>query len=557
LVLENIAPIEAVTCWRASGRGNGIGLSLIRHRHNGVSQVVRLWVLPKMWRRELRRDGEQYLSLVDQLSGTPQSTHFDVYVFEQDYLVLPHRFREQFIKQSEVEPVNGVLPEDVEKGVIDPLWQEALVPENQKIVPYAKLHKSDDVVYGDRVLQQALWGLVKKSANKPRIPDISQIGSALQIFKAKYLPHELRKRAIGTFLEYLMDELLNRKPQFVDTGDELMVLRGRISAKALIDRKINRRMPIWCEFDDLTLDNLMWQGFRLAINVCISELNQTEDKLAFELALECDARLRDVVQADLRTVLSTADTVARGIKSAGLQILYQFAMAILRHEEAPGTPTETPEDALVMNLKFATSDIWESLIAQAFRKMVGVKAPDQYKVFRSGDTSKKSKYAEDSENGGQNRDISIEMFRPGDNKRPDILISKKGQVTGESINVLVLDGKYKPRESEFKDASMSDQYQMYAYANICACPVFIIYPLESADIFTSKTNLTDQGFTAEAIALHTRAGPHQVICGNHSTWQGQRVGVAALPFPKFGANEIPADDDQLQLLMEKLVGLPI
>ena len=348
-----------------------------------------------------------------------------------------------------------------------------------------------------------------------------------------------------------------------------MVLRGRVPVQSLIDRKVTGRAGILCEFDDLTTDTQVWQVFRHVVGVCSSYygsnqvIDQTSksryDKLTdrdIERALECDARLRDTALTDTATVLAQAPSVIHQIKNHELKVLFRLAINILTFEIGQGLPLIDDEllvdPALVLNIKFATSDIWEQLVAEVFSEAAVVRE------------NKHSVRQKERVHLFSNKDNPAE--NAGNPKRPDITV-------GTGRNSLILDAKYKqPKKWEITSASMVDQYQMAAYANLKKAPVFIVYPAEPGSKFVEtppKTETTANqgpkvrktwGYHSHALANETgdmrplEAGIGEVISRleNHTSSgssaplsnsellkqlrdllksENQRVGTAFLPFP--------------------------
>lgn len=489
-------PVQGDQWFQASGRGNGVGLTALREPGGGE---LLLHVLPKFWRQNQTRAW----SLPDEEWPEGEARHAVVY--EGDRVRVPNRWAESLGRvrkagaaavEDAIDPETEVTLEDSpEMGARDALWARTIAQRTSEPLsltefppkPVTSLWRLFDS-FSDSVLHE-FEDELETHLGDPLLQDLPQAR-----------PFILRR-----FIREVENALTRRRPRFVDVAEELMVLRGRVPVASLINRAARNRLPILCEFDDLTGDLVVWQTVRAAVELCSQEFADGDP--ALEQALLCDAALADVsvvpAPALLMQVRSTEISVRRDVRT-----LYQLAVTILRFAHHLTSPGERASSAGV-ELKVTSSGLWERLVARALQS-AGL----------------------DVHTSGPQRTVGV--FE-GTTKQIDIVVLQGGK------RVLILDAKYKaPPKRGFKDVAMGDAYQLYAYVNRSDCPGLLVYP-------GSDESLESRGKLP--LALGTKA--------SQTGLEGHPVGVLVFPFPQEGQVSCPVSGvdvtSALQGVLEKAV----
>jgi len=489
-VVDRLATSPQYTWFQASRQGNGIGVSVIARvvRNSpddpGVTETVVVHILPKFWRtddsvvRYLVPFGVDGVPSNLEWTPSPSARHVvEALLFEKDWMALPKGDWKPLTEKPDDEGGNqdedqgteqskDAGTEQVEEGASDPLWSEQANPltgPHEQFQPYSLPDK-----YEPKTYVEGMWAMIDH-AKKHNVLRESILGEPLLLD----LP-ELRPVLLRLFLEKVEDAVYGRKPHFTLATEELYTVRGRLPVRELIRRRALHRLPVWCEFDDLTADVEMWQGIRQAVLACATDSDLAKDEKAVDLALTCDAQLQDVSIVPPPEILAQADRVTANIKDRTLQDLHRLAMAVLRHELNVAS-TQDYGTGVLVNIKVPTSDVWEDIIRQYL---------------------KLADYACEADK----QDCPV--FSKGNSKKPDIDVLPDLNHGG-----LVIDAKYKKAPRNWGD--IVDQYQAYAYARIREMPVFLVYPGPA-------------GVVKNAVAWAYGKGKSKE----------QVVGAACLPFPE-------------------------
>ncbi|MFJ2144484.1 hypothetical protein CQ012_03085 [Arthrobacter sp. MYb214] len=458
--------------FQASTRGNGIGLTVLKttESYEADSRAIFIYVLPKAW-----RDSEAAEIVPRAWKFDSESTGSDLdtlVLYEMDYLRLNGQCAEALSRLC-----RPVQVDEDDDGVRDALWTRSVPPA---VASRAPEPTRSSILAG-------FWELIRDKL-QPVVND-PPLGISVMMREP-----QARQAFMKLFLLLAEAQVARRRPEFIPVSEPLAAVRGRLMINELVKRKANRRLPIWCTFDDLDGDTQIWQAIRLAVEQCSQEVNG--DDLLVDLALEIDARLNDV------SIGSVAEIVRRPLRDAarqrnrGLLAVYRLALAVLNDHVSLAEPTHEDADGVVFTFKIATSEIWEDLVARA------VDTTRKYRVNRSPGNKV--------------------LFHGGVSKNVDIHID---YADTPGCSVLLIDGKYKKSKKFVTSASMADQYQIYAYANLWNAPAVLAYP--------STGDSSPRVCMTSAIAN-----------------RGGRVGAMNLPFPKPGQTAIPVEPNEIERLLD-------
>lgn len=403
-------------------------------------------------------------------------------VHEMDYLGLKGWWAQALsnLCSAEKGAAQSVGDED---GVKDGLWTPSLPPTITACTPDPTLVNSLD----------GFWELIRDELQ----PIVSDPPPGISI-----LLHEpsARQAFMKLFLRLAELQVARRKPEFVSVAESLGSIRGRLLVNELVKRKATRRLPVWCEFDALDANNLVWQAIRHAVGRCSQEISGAGKFV--DLALEIDARLSDVTIGSMSEIVRSPmqDRTRQG--NQALLAVYRMALAILTDQALIARPAPEEADGAVFTFKIATSGVWERLVSLA------VDSTRNYRVINSPRLK--------------------QLFEEGTPKEVDIHVAN---CDAPGHSVLLIDGKYKKAANSVTNASMGDQYQIYAYANLWNAPAVLAYPLT--------------GDSAPSVRMTTAFEN-----------RGSQVGAIRLPFPKPGQTKIPVKPIDIERLLNLIVHIP-
>ncbi|MCC5781696.1 hypothetical protein CRM73_01790 [Kocuria sp. CCUG 69068] len=319
----------------------------------------------------------------------------------------------------------------------------------------------------------AMWRLVG-AMNQLTLQDSTDLPAVLASAIATRQP-ELRQVFMEEFTKLATKAIRYQRPEFRRNAGPLMAVRGRILVNDLVERKGRRQQAISCQYTELTTDTLLWQTIRAALRQCLTELPDTtsRSRTTRERVLSADAHLSTVTVTSPYEVLQEAPLTHEQLPPGVPQQAYRAAQALLA--QATGFGTTSGHNGAALSIKIATSSLWEEILQRRFQS-AGYSmetAASQLRIFQ--DTPMP--------------------------KRPDIELRDR---TGALV---VIDAKYKTIPAlEPGKMSMSDQYQMYAYATQREAPTLFIH-------------VGDPGCTWTRTSAPTSAG------------KSYPTGVASLPFP--------------------------
>ena len=306
-----------------------------------------------------------------------------------------------------------------------------------------------------------------------------------------------------TFLNEAELRISSFRHHFSDVTDEVMAVRGRMLANELVRRQALRRVPVVCEFSDLRADSPIWVLVRGALRIVAAGSSGYTDMQ--QTAMTLDTRLNQVPIKFQHELVRLCNVVRVGQRENHLRRLVDLAKFVIRRQ-FPAAFTSAQITSEITTILFPTSAIWESLVAEFIHNRSA-----------GGLLTKRS--------GG----LSFELFDSGHDKVPDLTVVSK-QPPHEKV--ALIDGKYKfsDRNLTVKQLSMSDQYQMFAYAAI-------------SKLDTAVVNAYDQEAGRAPISASGHKINEKVVPGLKDGTGGDdlrpNVAVFPLPFPCPGEIAIP------------------
>lgn len=522
--------------FRVSGKGNGIGITVLRlvgeESPTGPTTLT-LHVLPKIWSEGNQSDKEKDFKLLRTLPDFSTSEHegkdtWHSYLYEMDTLQLPDKWAKclavatpnspEFEEDTqETELVTEVKQQnevdDEEDGEVDPLWEEVSKPGPGHREVELKSLEDDQAKF--------MWDMLSHYDQHPsRVAGHRDFPpSGMDLF-----PHipAMREVFYAQFVRYALEAVRHRKPTFLPVQEELGFVRGRMVPRGLVDRKVQRRMPILCEFDALTTDSYIWQVIRAATQLAATSNNQR----TLDAAVEVDAHIRDVRLIQPSTLLTSriaANELAR--LSTDLKKAYFLGRAIISEQFGIGIEEPLTEGGVIANIKYTTSDLWEKIVAGYMWQSVDEATVDEQKKLYLYYDGKKNAFVTP--------------------KTPDLIVTAQQKTT-------VFDAKYKFPKESIAQASMSDQYQLTTYSYRMGCSAFLVYPELEAEQKTS-----DGEHQGEVSSLFL-APPGYGIKGIEGQPQKPEdwncIGVLSLPFPSPGGSGFTLSKDYKSYIAKHLDG---
>lgn len=484
------------TWFRASSRGNGVGLTVIAE--GSTASVLIIHVLPKLWGPSSPR----HFALE---AGAVQESTNHVDVNEGDTLGLPSPWSEH-LEAVVVGPSGGGDAEasadasnEQEPGALDPLWELAPPPgahlvERARAVP--------------RPHREHLVSLLLDYSMTP-VP-VSGERRDFSAGEATFAADSsLRSLLLALFIDRVKETLPYRRPAYRDITENLGVIRGRMVPAALMRRQATRNTRIVCEFDELSNDTGPWQAIRTALESC-SEVRGRQESLLGSLA-----QLRDVGVATPSEVVAREIQDRRATRDPRVRELHALAITVLRAEHHASAVGQL-HNGVMVNLKFESSRLWELMLARAFTSdLYNVDEHTQLRLFY--------------------RQVQSGSWRSTTAKKPDLLVKRAAtsNAVGASAQQLFVDAKY-IRGRSLATASKSDQYQIAAYAMRSAIPSFLVF----AEPFDGTVDTPARPSDWSHFRIPRSDLPWDEVTASDSSLQdGTSVGSFRLPFPRPGRPE--------------------
>lgn len=461
---------ETTRWFQASGRGNGVGLTVLRVPATPDSeeyQTLIFHILPKLWRPD---DTKATIFTLSQENLTSsRESHYTLY--EQDIIGVSDPYLVSLLTTlvekaptesatADLKEQDGLTDEETESR-LSPLWSVTSAPKK------AGVHKPlKPTTKQDMEAPEALWAMLDAYQVKiepiPTSKDFGSAGTAM-FASSKFM----KKFVYMRFIEEALVALRDRRPQYVLHTDEIATVKGRMTPEGLIRRAITGSPKIECEFDELTTDNHIWQVIRAATELCVPDLKANHlvgKKTSYSKALLVAAQLRDVTITSRHALIAQATyyKVPRQ-ESLAVRKSYELARAILQ-ARFNATVSKQEGPGVVANLKYSMSGLWEQLVQEQLNKVKNVEAKGQKEV----------------------RPIHVFYERENDDwkiadggKRPDVVVTYKE-------STFYVDAKYKDNALGITEASMGDQYQMATYALRTKRNVYLAYPIRSDSKLVNK-----------------------------------------------------------------------
>lgn len=241
--------------------------------------------------------------------------------------------------------------------------------------------------------------------------------------------------------------------QYIETEDDLQVVRGRIDSRRQFTVQSNRPDRISCSFDDLTADNIWNRLIKVALRVVRPWIASGElSRRWFEYMVILE-EVRDE-RVDVRSL----DRLVFDRHA----VRYRTAIDWVRWILALLSPALRAGQNAAPGLLFDTNQLFESVVASVLRRRVQ-RVPGLRVTSQETD-----RYLADVENSGGRHAFGL---------RPDLVLRRAGSV------VAIGDTKWKRLEVTAKGdlvPNAEDLYQMHAYAAAFGCQdLALIYPWHS------------------------------------------------------------------------------
>lgn len=458
---------ETTRWFQASGRGNGVGLTVLRAPAMPDSeeyQTLIFHILPKLWRPDDTKAKSFILS--QEAFTSSRESHYTLY--EQDIIGVSDPYLVSLLTTlvekaptesatADLKEQDGLTDEKTESR-LSPLWSVTSAPKKAGVhKPLIPANKQD------MEAPEALWAMLDAYQVKiepiPTSKDFGSAGTAM-FASSKFM----KKFVYMRFIEEAIVALRDRRPQYVLHTDEIATVKGRMTPEGLIRRAITGSPKIECEFDELTTDNHIWQVIRAATELCVPELKEHHlagKKTSYAKALLVAAQLRDVTITSRHALIAQAThyKVPRQ-ESLAVRKSYELARAILQ-TRFNATVNKKEGPGVVANLKYSMYGLWEQLVQEQFNRVENTEAKRKAQVkpihVFYGRADGRWRGALD---GG---------------KEPDVVVTY-------DESTFYVDAKYKANELGITKAGMGDQYQMATYALRTKRNVYLAYPTCNADL---------------------------------------------------------------------------
>ena len=475
--------VSEVRYFQASARGNGVGVTILKHTHPqpGAVHTLVIHVLPKLWCKQwvsaeqpeviapfnvkiAPEAGGQLASVQDPESSLYEHSDdgtLSLYVYETEILVLPKPWA------GYLETVSGsALPphdDDNEGGASDPLWTALEYPEKPvyavaatvcgRVLGPATARENMDFSAGGQGTGwqkvSLLWRMLAEHHEEQAIiqghRDITPQGSEL-------FPHipSLKEAMYRVFVDSSGQALAHRRPVFEPEVDELLFVRGRMLPRELVNRRINRRIGVVCEFDSLTTDTHLWQMIRAGLQQVATHAADNE---VVDDALGYESVLRDVSTQNIRSLLTETLSPAFAMRlSAQTLRAYHYAQSILSQQYGFGLSDSPYEAGVLANIKFDTSSLWRKMLVRALTDTgleVRVESPVGMLYHRNAE--------------GRQQGVAF--------AKPDMMLYSR------DILVATLDGRYIAYCEDLTQLPEHERYRMLAVAYRTGADGYTAYPV--------------------------------------------------------------------------------
>ena len=474
--------MSEVRYFQASARGNGVGVTILKHTHPspGTVHTLLIHVLPKLWCTQwvsgeqpeiiapfsvklASTPGGQFAAAQDPASSLYELSDngtLSLYLHETEVLTLPKPW------SGYLESVSGSAPPSHhgdEGSASDPLW--TVLDYLEKPV-YATASTVHDRVLGSAAAREGmdfsiggqgtgwqkvslLWRMLAEHHEEQAIiqghRDITPQGSEL-------FPHipSLKEAMYRVFVESSGQALAHRRPVFEPEVDELLFVRGRMLPRELVNRRINRRLGVVCEFDSLTTDTHLWQMIRAGLQQVATHAADTD---VVDDALGYESVLRDVSVHNIRNLLTETLSPAFAMRLSSETLrAYHYAQSILSQQYGFGLSDSPYEAGVLANIKFDTSSLWRKMLVRALTD-AGVEARVESPVGLM--------YRRNAE--GRQQGVVF--------AKPDVMLYVRGTL------MATLDASYSEYCEDLSQASEHDQNRIMAVAYRTGADSYTAYPV--------------------------------------------------------------------------------
>jgi McrBC 5-methylcytosine restriction system component len=442
--------------FQVSKNGKNCGVLLFSVLVGGQSKTIQVVVLPKFWSPNWNLDEKLVTELdLDAIVDEPSSV-VSVEVCEMDFIYLVADSDEDVQNASRflIQKFASSKASEPSYRLVEPVLHPRQKPWTS---PPASTSRSRDMwrlfAQLDGIAEDLEW----PSEISTEIPPLLTT-PVLESLK------DLRPLLSEVFVNEAERHVRNLRPEFTNSTDELRLPRGRISGEALLRRRVNRVLPIECEFDELS-HQTPWNDLVLAASRVVAGdalLRESTRRRASSLAMRIPANIvspRDALRAVRMKRISR--------KHRSSRLCFELAASILRGDWSWG-PEESDvisRPGFVFGLSIRMDKVFERLLG----------------TLNSSDGRLHLNNRKERDASAPQVKIHLrEADRHLNPKVPDLTyVSQRG-------STVLVDAKYKDAPSSFQAMPGSDQYQQYAYAATSGKSVIFCYVGNDKSSLTSK-----------------------------------------------------------------------
>jgi 5-methylcytosine-specific restriction enzyme subunit McrC len=264
-----------------------------------------------------------------------------------------------------------------------------------------------------------------------------------------------RAPLLDLFIEAFLDAALEQArrgllSRYVEHSDDLSVLKGRFNANGHLRRNHSRPQLLYCEFDELTLDNPYNQAVRSALAACRDWISQERTQRLWYDAHACFSNVapRQMSGADVRR-LPKERTVRR------YDDLLRWCEWLLDMKSPSIKSGSSPAPGLLFDM----NKLFESYVGRLYEDEFG----ESHKVVLQGPI----------------KALSVSDTQEAFNLKPDITIWETSSDVDTRRIKRVVDAKWKRLNPHAKNwgVDQEDIYQLLAYALRYGCDrLELVYP---------------------------------------------------------------------------------
>ncbi|MFW0168940.1 5-methylcytosine restriction system specificity protein McrC [Rothia sp. P4278] len=471
---------KSENCYQVSSLGDGIGITILNIQLEKGSKCLIFHIVPKVWSKfiaainhdknnEAVDQGKKYYFWeleYETLKNDKKELHF--ILAETDFLQVPDKLVEHF----DAIAVKGVgySPKIIDSVIGDvafrrksPLWSKNYPSDSKEREIFGSLKESSAYV---KQFAEPMWRMLESfDIQLEPTKDLREFGpNAAPLFRNSEL---MKPFIIQSFVQNTLEAIKDIKPIYHSQNEFLKAPRGRIDSRDLVNSACRSREGVLCHFEEIRPSNHVWQAIFCALKEILEDSKNSGGENFSEKASEAyrAIRSRPEFSSDIyiqgghivvnKVISDAKNYISSSNENYYVRKSYQLALAILTSEYRLAIGSSLGSGVIV-NIKYATSKLWEQLAERIISNVVGVSTKGQSKSRRINIFYSTGKAG---------------RWEPADRgKSPDIVVTKDSKS-------FYVDAKYKVSDLGVTKASMPDQYQMATYALRTRRNVYLAYPI--------------------------------------------------------------------------------